>query len=106
MKHAPALREEAVCLTTFSAAKQPAQDSGECFRPGYPQDGRICGFRKKEVECRAVLRYKEPTFFSEEEFMGKHKKHERAKELDRRRKRRKEALKVRAKEAAKTKKTK
>jgi hypothetical protein len=76
------------------------------FHPGYPQNGRICGFRKKEVECRAVLRYKEPTFFHEEEFMGKHKKHERAKELDRRRKRRKEALKVRAKEAAKTKKTK
>jgi len=38
--------------------------------------------------------------------MGKHKKHERAKELDRRRKRRKEALKGRAKETAKAKKTK
>lgn len=106
MKHAPALREKAVCLTTFSAAKQPARDSGECFRPGYPQERKIRGFRKKEVEWRAVLRYKEPTFFSEEEFMSKHKKHERAKELDRRRKRRKEALKARAKEAAKTKKTK
>ncbi len=37
--------------------------------------------------------------------MSKHKKHERAKELDRRRKRRKESLKLRAKEAAKAKKT-
>ena len=38
--------------------------------------------------------------------MSKHKKHERAKELDRRRKRRKEAMKAKNKAAAKVKKPK
>jgi len=51
MKHAPALREEAVCLTTFSAAKQPAQDSGECLTRAIRQTEESAVFGKRRLSA-------------------------------------------------------
>jgi len=63
----------------FPAARQPARNvrDGLLFQAGprIPADipsgitaGRkTSSLQKKEVECRAVLRYKEPTFPDEEE---------------------------------------